>query len=235
MNPKEQYQFEKEERAKELSKKQEIKTAKRFLLWGLTVAAIGGSVWGLSFATGHSPQTQTTVLLDAVSASDWATGNQEAQTILIEYSDFQCPACAAYYPLVNQLIKEHANKFKFVYRHFPLKQHSNAKPAAYAAEAAGRQGKFWEMEAMIFERQNDWSLSKNANEIFRGYAETLDLDLERFDADRELDGVNNKVESDFQSGIRAGVNATPTFFLNGKKIQPRSYEEFVKFINDTNS
>ena len=174
------------------------------------------------------------MLLDAVSANDWVIGNQEAQTILIEYSDFQCPACGAYYPLVHKLIQEQGANFKFVYRHFPLQQHQNAKPAAYAAEAVGRQGKFREMEDMIFVNQNDWSGSKKAEEIFREYASSIGLNLEQFDADRESEEAKDKVESDYQSGIRAGVNATPTFFLNGKKIQPRSYEEFVNYINGSN-
>ncbi|MBI2063796.1 MAG: thioredoxin domain-containing protein [Candidatus Yanofskybacteria bacterium] len=184
---------------------------------------------------GRSPQSQSAVLLDAVSSSDWVTGNQESSVILIEYSDFQCPACGAYYPLVNKLIKEQGENFKFVYRHFPLQQHPNAKPAAYAAEAAGKQGKFWEMEAMIFENQNNWSGSKNADDIFRGYAGSLGLNLEQFDADRKSEEAKNKVDADSQSGVRAGVNATPTFFLNGKKIQPRGYDEFVEMVSKPNS
>ncbi|MBI2669547.1 MAG: thioredoxin domain-containing protein [Candidatus Yanofskybacteria bacterium] len=230
LTKKEKYQLKKDEKNREFEQVKKQKTVKRFLLWGLVIVVIGGSIWGLSRIAGHSPQTQTAVLLDAISTNDWVTGNQEAQTTLIEYSDFQCPACGAYYPLVHKLIQEQGKNFKFVYRHFPLKQHSNAEPAAYAVEAAGKQGKFWEMEAMIFEHQNDWSASNSADEIFRGYASALGLNLELFDADRESGEVKDKVKSDYQSGVRAGVNATPTFFLNGKKIQPRNYEEFADFI-----
>ncbi|OGF63404.1 hypothetical protein A2926_03960 [Candidatus Giovannonibacteria bacterium RIFCSPLOWO2_01_FULL_44_40] len=173
----------------------------------------------------------TASALDAVSEQDWWKGNKNAQIVLIEYSDFQCPACAIYYPLVNKLSEELGDKISFVYRHFPLKQHQNAEPAAWAAEAAGRQGKFWEMHDLIFENQKIWSDQKNAEELFIKYAEALSLDMAKFKEDVGSKEINEKVESDYQSGLRAGVDSTPTFFLNGKRIQnSQNYEEFKNAV-----
>ncbi|OGC46761.1 MAG: hypothetical protein A3A94_01955 [Candidatus Portnoybacteria bacterium RIFCSPLOWO2_01_FULL_43_11] len=177
---------------------------------------------------------QSAAIIDAISSSDWIKGNKEAKTILVEYSDFQCPACAVYYPLVKKLIEDKGNSFQFTYRHFPLPQHKNAEQAAYAAEAAGKQGKFWEMHDLIFERQDDWAEAENAKDIFKEYAQSLELNIEQFNQDRDSQAVKDKVQKDYTSGLTNKVNATPTFFLNGEKIQPRSYDEFVNFIKSVN-
>ncbi len=204
---------------------------RRAVLWLVVFAAVGGSVWGLARLAKQAPGGQQAVILDAVSAGDWTEGNKDSKVILIEYSDFQCPACGAYHPLLKQLMQEEGGKFNFVYRHFPLSQHANAKNAAFAAEAAGKQGKFWEMHDMIFENQNTWSESKTAGDIFAGYAKTLGLNMEQFEKDRDSQPVKEKVESDLSGGVKAGVNATPFFFLNGKRIQPTSYENFKSLLN----
>lgn len=237
LTKKELYDLQKEEKNKQDQSLQNKKSLKRVFLWAVVLVVVGGSVWGLSRLAINSqgPQNQGNVVLDAISEGDWVTGNKESKVILIEYADFQCPACGAYYPLIKELIKEQGANFKLVYRHFPLQQHQNAKPAAYSAEAAGKQGKFWEMESMIFERQRDWSESRNVDDIFLGYAKSLGLNAEQFKKDRESKEIKDNVEADYNGGIKAGVNATPTFFLNGKRIQPQNYEEFVKFINEANS
>ena len=146
--------------------------------------------------------------------------------VLIEYADFQCPACAAYYPLLKQLEKEYGGKYVFVYRYFPLSQHQWGRQTAYAAEAADKQEKFSAMHDLLYENQKDWADSTNAGDIFLGYAQKIGLNLEQYKTDIDSASVKDKVESDYQSGVRSGVNSTPTFFLNGKKIQPQSYEEF---------
>lgn len=210
------------------------KLLKRLSLWVFVLVVMGGSIWGLSKIAKQPPADSDSSggaqIATVVLPSDWVTGNKEAKTVLIEYSDFQCPACRAYYPLVKKLIADHGDSFQFVYRHFPLSQHANAKPAAYAAEAAGKQGKFWEMEDMIFVNQTAWSNSKNASNIFLEYARSLELNIDQFKKDRDSSETKNKVNEDYQSGIKARVNATPTFYLNGKRIQPSNYDEFSNFI-----
>lgn len=199
--------------------------------WFITVLIIV-VVGGLAFAiwNRHLPASSTGTL-SAVTGADWLEGNRVAKTVLIEYSDFQCPACGAYFPILQQLRRDLGPQMAFVYRHFPLPQHQNAKLAAYAAEAAGRQGKFFEMHDMIFEHQSDWSEQSNARDIFIGYADSLHIDHARFVTDLDSQGIKDKVDNDFNGGVAAGVNSTPTFFLNGQKItNPRSYDEFKNLI-----
>jgi protein-disulfide isomerase len=166
-----------------------------------------------------------------ITPKDWVKGRSSSGTVLIEYSDFQCPACAAYHPLLHQLVEELGDRIQFVYRHFPLQRHLNAELAARAAEAAGRQGRFWEMHDLIFEGQIQWADQRNPEETFVGYAKKLGLDIEKFRADLNSREVKDAVEEDRLSGDRAGVNGTPTFFLNGVKINnPQSYDAFKEIL-----
>jgi len=207
--------------------------------WGISALVLGGMVFGMvKIASRNSPDNkQPLSLASAVIGSDWIKGNKEAKIVITEYSDFQCPACASYYGVVKQIHKDFGDNLAIVYRHFPLRQiHANAEIAALSAEAAGKQGKFWEMHDMIFENQKKWEGEKNAGEIFIKYGEDLGLNIEKFKQDLDSKEVKDKVEADYQSGIKAGVNHTPTFFLNGAEIQnPRSYEEFKNIINEAES
>jgi len=149
-----------------------------------------------------------------VSERDQQTGNANAPVTLVEYGDYQCSHCAHAHPLLKQLVEEEGGELRFVFRNFPLSQsHPLATLAAQAAEAAGKQQKFWEMHDMIYEKLD--GLSRDS---FTAFAASLGLDLEKFDADLESDDIAAKVESDFESGIRSGVNGTPSFFINGERI-----------------
>jgi protein-disulfide isomerase len=164
---------------------------------------------------------------------DQARGPKDAGVVLVEYSDFQCPACGSFYPVVEDLNKELDGKILFVYRHFPLPQHPDALLAAEAAESAGLQGKFWEMHDMIFENQNEWSESGKAGGIFTGYAGTLGLDMARFNSDVSSSEVRDKIEIDLRGAIKANINSTPTFYLNGKKMEGfNSYDEFKNLVRE---
>lgn len=176
----------------------------------------------------------STLTPDKITDQDWTQGNKDSKIILIEYSDFQCPACAYYYKIVESALKEFGNHIYFAYRHYPLSQHKNAKPAAYAAEAAGLQGKFWEMHDLLFESQKEWSNLVNPDEKFTQYAESLGLDKEKFITDYNSSEVKNAVEADGESGAKLKLPGTPSLFLNGKLINnPRDYESFRKLIRDT--
>lgn len=222
-------QQEKEQEIRQLHRRRLIK---RVALWSFVALFVGGAVFGLIKLGTNTSSNQTASLISSISPSDWSKGNAEAKVVLVEYSDFQCPACGTYYSLVKQLNKEFVEKIQFAYRHFPLKQiHLNAELAARAAEAAGRQDKFWEMHDLIFEKQNEWSNLRNAKDSFARYAQLLNLDVERFNKDLDSKEIKEKVEGDYQSGIRSVVNSTPTFFLNDIKLQnPRSYEDFRNLI-----
>jgi protein-disulfide isomerase len=208
------------------------KTA-RALLWSFIIFFVAGIIV-LVIALATKNQTAQFIgggTVKAADDNDWIKGAplKDAKITLIEYSDFQCPACGAYYPMVKKLGQEFKN-ISIIYRHFPLSQHANAKPAAQAAEAAGRQGKFWEMHNMLFDNQTAWSGSASAEEIFTGYAQTLELDINKFKANFNSTETKTKIETDYQSGANA-IDGTPTFFLNDKKIQnPQNYDDFRSII-----
>ena len=147
----------------------------------------------------------------AVNSADHHQGNVNAATTLVEYGDFQCPYCRRAHPLVKRLLKEKGNELHFVFRNFPLRSiHPHAYISATSAEAAGKQGKFWEMHDLIFENQD----KLNTNYLL-SLAEDIGLDLVQFAQDLKSKKILDKTEKDFESGIRSGVNGTPTFFLNG--------------------
>lgn len=141
-------------------------------------------------------------------------GNASASAYLVEFSDFQCPACKSYQPFVNALVSKYYDKLTFGYRHFPLTQHPYAEKAAWAAEAAGKQGKFWEFEDELFGREQE----KFSDDMMIEIVKKLSLNEETFKKDWQDAGVKEKVSKDQQFGTQIGVNSTPSFFLNGKKI-----------------
>jgi protein-disulfide isomerase len=225
---------EEKKQAKLNQQKQERRNRlfRRIALWLLVVSGVGGGVFGMIWLAKNPSPTRSPQQSYVDSSSGWTKGNKDAKVTLVEYSDFQCPACRNSYAWIKRLNLEFNDKMLFVYRHFPLKEiHSNAELAARAAEAAGRQGKFWEMHDLLFENQSDWANQSNAEDTFIKYAQRLNLSVEQFKNDLNSKEVREKVENDYQHSIQSGIDATPTFFLNGKKIQnPRSYEEFKNLI-----
>lgn len=158
---------------------------------------------------------------------DHVAGNPQAKATLIEYGDFQCPACAAAHPLVTQLKEDMGDQVAIVFRHFPLTNiHPNALPAAQAAEAAGRQGKFWEMHDLLFERQQEWSQSTAPVSFFNDYARELGLDLDQFGSDMDDPAILNRINDNRGIANQLGVSSTPTFYLNGQQINnPATYDQ----------
>jgi protein-disulfide isomerase len=142
----------------------------------------------------------------------------------VEYSDFQCPACRAVAPAVAELVENFGEQFVLEYRHFPLRQiHPNAQMAAQAAEAAAMQGKFWEMHDLMFEKQTEWSQSFNPERFFRGYAEDLGMNVDRFRFDLESDEVKNRVNADADEAAALGIPGTPGFVYNGEVIDVNTF------------
>jgi len=206
----------------------------KIILWAIITVVVIGSIFGIVKLASKSQTTGSdnlAITVSAINDNENIKGGKEALATLIEYSDFQCPACGSYYPIVKKVTEDLGAKVRFAYRHFPLPQHKNAKLAATVAEAAGKQGKFWEMHDLIFQNQSDWSEEKNAAILFAKYAQDIGLDLARFQTDIASDDIKAKIENDYKSGVKAGVNSTPSFFLNGKKINnPRNYDEFKNSI-----
>lgn len=208
---------------------------KRIASWIGFFVLVGLVIWGLIVANTRPPRPMRVVSLpDPVTVADWSLGSTTADTVLVEYSDFQCPSCALYHPLLEKLVLEHGSQFRFVYRHFPLPQHKNAVPAAIASEAAGKQGKFWEMHKQIFEHQADWSelAGAAATDAFISYAEKIGLDMAQFRADLSDKTIAEKVSGSFAIARKAGIPGTPALFLNGVLINtPPNYESLVSLIS----
>ena len=154
--------------------------------------------------TQHSPP---------VNERDHIIGPASAAITLVEYGDYECPYCGAAHPIVKEILRRMGNRLRFAFRHFPLAQmHPHAERAAEAAEAAGAQGRFWQMHDLLFEHQDALE-----DDDLVAYAAAIGLDLDRFGRDL-LDGVHAaRVKSDFLSGVRSGVNGTPTFFINSHR------------------
>jgi protein-disulfide isomerase len=149
-------------------------------------------------------------LTPPVSEADHRSGPDDAPVTLVEYGDFECPICGAAYPHVEEVRRRMGARLQFVYRYFPLTQmHPHAMHAAEAAEAAGAQGKFWPMHGMLFEHQDELEDA----DLLR-YAKALSLDLKRFASELASEAHVKRIRGDIRSGIRSGVNGTPTFFIN---------------------
>jgi protein-disulfide isomerase len=158
-------------------------------------------------------------------------GNPEAKTVLVEYSDFQCPACAQFYPVVKEIIGEHGDDLKVEYRHFPLINiHPQAVPAAKAAEAAGVQGKFWEMHDKLFDNQATWSRASNPSAYFNQYAEEIGLDVDQFKRHKDSSMIADAINDSFNEARDLGFTGTPTFMLNGEVMEFDTFEEFKSQI-----
>jgi len=182
----------------------------------------------------NTPQPEVAGSAVEVVDSDWIRGKKDAKVTLIEYSDFQCPACKQYQPILENLIDEYADNLKIVYRHYPLFTiHKNAIPSAKASEAAGNQGKFWEMHDMLFEKQDEWSEEGIPMDKFVGYAKDLGLNEESFKNDYQSKDVEDKVNQDLTNGNSLRLTGTPTFYINGRKIEnPQGYEGLKKAVDN---
>ena len=182
---------------------------------------------------------QNTLKNETITLSDkgWVRGATAAAVTLTEFGDFQCPACKTYYPMIQGLSDTYKDRsFRLMIKHFPLTSaHKNAFGAAMAAEAAGAQGKFFEMHDILYEKQDEWAQlpAVEARDKFILYAEELMLDLGKFEKDLENRDLEGKIRANQDEGINNGVSGTPTFFLNGKIIQnPRSIDDFKKIIDE---
>lgn len=187
---------------------------KRFLLiLGVIVAIFGGILFMNSRDT-------ATVSADPTNN---VAGNLDSKVTMLEYGDFQCPACAAYAPTVKAVQDKYADRVKFQFRNLPLPSlHPNAIGAARAAEAASLQGKFWEMHDMLYLQSNwqVWTTATDPNSSFENYARQLSLDITKFKTDFKSEAVNATINADIAEFDKTGAEkATPTYFVNGKQIE----------------
>lgn len=161
-----------------------------------------------------------------------SNGEEDAVITITEYSDYQCPACAYFHPIVEKLKEKYGDQISLELKFFPLNSHQYAALAARAAQAAKNQGKFKEMHNLIFENQKRWSSSGNPAPIFVSFAEKLDLDMEQFRNELNSAETQKTVMEERKEGRQKGVNSTPTFFIDGEQLSslPRTFEEFDQVV-----
>ena len=179
----------------------------------VAVLALGG-IFAFSQIKGNKSDTKS-----SGSVSNNSIGNNSKNVELVEYGDFQCPSCSQYFPIVEAAQKQFANDIKFTFRHFPLTSiHKNALAASRAAEAAGKQGKFFEMYALLYQNQQVWSEQSNPIPTFQSYAEQIGLNMNQYNTDFASEATNSTINADVAEGTSKGVSGTPTFYINGKKL-----------------
>lgn len=168
----------------------------------------------------------------ALMPDEHTKGAENPAVTLVEYADLQCPACAQYQPILKRAEQDFGDEVQVVFRHFPLTGlHINALPAAYGAEAAAAQGKFWEMHDLMYARQGEWSSEANPLKSFQAFAGELGLDVEKFTADYEAQIGREKIRYDMAAGRKLNVGGTPTFFVNGEEFPSvRNGEEFLTVL-----
>jgi protein-disulfide isomerase len=175
-------------------------------------------------AAGAAPGSSSNAARPARAVADDAPpahvrGRAGAPVQFEEFSDFQCPTCGAMHAVVKQLVEKYPTQVGVAFRNFPLRElHRHAAEAARAAEAAGMQGKFWEMHDLLYEKQNDWKDAGDARTIFMGYAQSLGLDMNRFAADMDGSVVAMRIVADERRGASLGIHGTPTFIVNGREL-----------------
>ncbi len=152
-------------------------------------------------------------------------GSDSAKVKLVEFSDFECPACLAAEPFVKKVRTTYPEQVQLIYRHFPLPQHIYSKKAVTLAEAAGEQGKFWEMHDKLFETQTEWSKLPDATAFFMDLVKQLSLDEDKVKKALETDAFKSKIDSDIAEAQSLGVNSTPTFFVNGRKLNLQTFDD----------
>lgn len=214
------------------SRQQKSRKIKETLTWLIPAVLVLGGVFWLVMS-GGSGSVDGTVNTSAMPvAEDRLYGKLGAKVALVEYGDFQCPACAAYWPAVVQLKQQYPNDLVIAFRHFPLVQiHNLATPAAVATEAANIQGKFWEMHDKIYQNQKIWTVASDPNAEFQKYASEIGLDMTKFNADfANANAYEDLIVSHMKSGGALKVTGTPTFFLNGQKMSVQSPQQLVDLV-----
>lgn len=211
------------------------------IIGAVLLAAIGGGWWLYSSSSApvkptantrasKSPAAPTPNPVEVYNAAPSGAqpanmlGSPTATVTVEEFADYQCPTCATVHPMMQELTKAYGNRIKYVYRNFPLSQiHKNAYEASVAAEAAGLQGKFWEMQNQIFPAQREWSNSAEARKLFEGYAQKIGLDVAKYQSDVLGMATKGRVDADMMRGRKVGVTGTPAIYINGI---PLPFEQF---------
>ena len=205
----------------------------------VTAVVIIAGAYSSGTSSNTASSTFVATVAPAITASDWTEGNPNAKVSLIEYGDFECPACAEYFPVVEQLLQNHSSTVQFVFRNFPLYSiHPDAGIGAQAAEAAGLEGgsaAYWKMNNLLYTKSTEWSTTDPTQVVGKyldGYAQSIGLDVNTFNNDLNATSVTQKIQTDIAGGTSAQLDHTPTFFINLKQIpNPTSAANFESVLS----
>ncbi len=206
------------------------------IIVGVLVLAVLGGWWLYSTSKPATPANSNTAANKTNSAAKTNTipanapigaqppnqsGSQTATVTLEEFADFQCGSCAAAHPALNEIKSIYGSRIRFIFRNYPLSipAHDKSYDAAVAAEAAGMQGKFWDMQNLLFTNQQAWTAAPTFRQIWKGYAEKIGLDIPKWENDIAGIAAKSRVDEDLKRGKAIGVNSTPTLFINGASVQ----------------
>jgi protein-disulfide isomerase len=202
---------------------------KIFVLFAVgTLMLLLGGVFFLS--TTSQPQVQSQEAL--IKEFSHQIASPGAEVTVVEFADFQCPACKAFHPVMKRILSSNPGKVRFIYRHFPLPQHANGTYAAKAAEAAGESGKFWEMYDKLYLNQSAWQELPDPQNAFIGYAQEVGIAKDDFLKAYTSQESSRRVSDDSSDGVSLGVNSTPTIFVNGVKMQNKSFADIERYITE---
>ncbi|MEP7737878.1 thioredoxin domain-containing protein [Nocardioides sp. 31GB23] len=201
----------------------------------LAIAAVVLGVVSQSRLDGTEPVATIPSLEDAIVRDESRVLGEPGSTdvTFVEFLDFECEACGAAFPIVEELREDYAGDITFVIRYFPLPGHFNADRAARAVESAARQGELEAMYTRMYETQSTWGESREPkDDLFRSFAEEIGLDMEQFDADYASKSVADRVQRDVEDGRSLGVEGTPTFFVDGDPFQPETVDDFAQVLDE---
>jgi protein-disulfide isomerase len=208
-------------------------------IWVGIIAVLFATLWGLTALVSNSNptsnQTAQTGTPAPISGQDITLGaTSSAKVTLIEYADFQCPACKTTSNFLKQATVDFKGKVQVAYRFFPLiNSHQNAMTSAQAAFAAHKQNKFWEMDEMIYQNQESWAVLNNPQQTFMDYAKKLGLNIGQFTKDYNADATKKFINTQEDEGLKINITYTPSFFINGKLIQTvLDYDAFKKLVQN---
>jgi protein-disulfide isomerase len=188
---------------------------KRFIVI-LVVLILGLGGLFLYNKSKSAPSTTTTT---TASVSNHTKGNTTSKVNLVVYGDFQCPACERFFPLEKQIVDKYIDKISFTFRHYPLDgTHPNARAASRAAEAAGKQGKFFEMHDLLYQQQSSWVNMTDPTSVLEQLAKSLGLNADQFKSDYASEAVNATINADKKEGDTKNISGTPSYFLNGEEL-----------------
>ncbi len=207
------------------------------ILIGIAVLVVIGGVLLAIFGNPQPKEPGEVVnSQNLVRSNNYMTGNKDAKVTIVEFGDYQCPACATAHPIVKEVLNEYKDNsnVNFVFRNYPLDTiHPNAHISSEAAEAAGSQGKYWQMHDILYERQTEWSELPDPMPAFEKYATEIGLDVDKFKTEVSSRRYSDVIAADTKDGNDATVNSTPTFFINGVKYNKvLSKDELKKIIEE---